>query len=63
LSYSKAAIQYARGEREVAAKTLAQARAQFGASVEDLFSDSFAEMKWGERDAASGRFGFFPQKK
>jgi tetratricopeptide (TPR) repeat protein len=62
VTYSRAAIQHAKGENEPAAKTVATAREQFGASVEDLFSDTFVEMKWGTRDETTGRFTFTAKK-
>jgi tetratricopeptide (TPR) repeat protein len=57
VQYSRAAIRFARNYQARAVETIQQARKEFPEGVENLFVDSFIELRWGHRDE-QGKFAF-----
>lgn len=61
VQYSRAAIRHIKKLPARAAETLNHARGEFSPDVENLFVDSFIELRWGTRDD-SGKFAFVASK-
>ena len=57
--YARAMLKWVRKEPLVAIKLLEDARTRFSPAVDDLYTDTFVELKWGRRDPA-GAFVFSP---
>ena len=60
LFYSRAMILWVRKDVPGATRVLEEARKQFSAQVDDLYTDTFVELNWGVREA-SGQFKFTPR--
>ena len=58
-SMPDAAVFYARKNFAKADEAVGEARKSFSAEVENLYTDSFVELRWGKRDA-EGKFNFTP---
>ena len=61
VQYARAAIRHVKKLPMRAAETINHARKEFSPDVENLFVDSFIELRWGSRDD-SGRFAFSDSK-
>ena len=61
MQYSRAAIRHVKKLPARAAETLNHARNEFSPDVENLFVDSFIELRWGSRDDG-GKFAFTAPK-
>ena len=61
VQYSRAAIRFVKKLPARAAETINHARGEFSPDVENLFVDSFIELRWGSRDD-SGKFSFVAPK-
>jgi Flp pilus assembly protein TadD len=60
LSYSRAMIRWVQKDNAGAKKILQEARTQFSADVDNLYTDTFVELAWGRRNEA-GQFIFAPK--
>ncbi len=57
LYYSRAMVAWVKKDAEGANRLLGEAREQFSREVDDLYTDTFVEMRWGTR-GANGVFNF-----
>jgi tetratricopeptide (TPR) repeat protein len=62
VQYARAALSFARKDRSAAVAAIERARKDFSPEVENLYTDSLIELRWGERNPA-GEFTFVSAEK
>jgi hypothetical protein len=60
VTFSRASLAYAKQEDYKAMKIIEDGRARFPIDVENLYTDSLVELRWGQKDD-SGQFAFRPR--
>ncbi len=60
LCYARATLEYAKQNTTKAIQLLEDARTRFSEGVDNLYTDSLVELRWGQRDEA-GKFYFKPR--